>query len=119
MGCGGFCTYGLAPLPHPCHHRGTDSSTTPHISPDLEPETKAALMLRYVEDHEEAAYQYAHALAISLTVDLDIPEALQLTRDIVTECTNDIINFEGEEAASRIDVALRRLIDRVEAELAD
>ena len=96
-----------------------DTSTTPHISPVLEAETKAALMLRYVEDHEEAAYQYAHALVTFFTIDLDIPEALQLTRDIVTESTNDIRTFEGEEAASRIDVALRRLIDRVETELAD
>lgn len=76
-------------------------------------------MLRYVEDREEVAYQYAHALVTSFTIDLDIPEALRLTRDIVTESTNDIRNFEGEEAASRIDVALRRLIDRVETELVD
>lgn len=76
-------------------------------------------MLRYVEDNEELAYQYAYALTFSFTVDLDIPEAIQVTRDIVTESTNDIRNFEGEEAASRIDVALRRLIDRVEAELDD
>lgn len=96
-----------------------DTSTTPHISPILEAETKAALMLRYVEDHEEIAYQYAHALATFFTTDLDTPEALQLTRDIVTESTNDIRKFEGEEVASRIDAALRRLIDRVEAELAD
>lgn len=96
-----------------------DTSTTPHISPDLEPETKAALMLRYVEDREEVAYQYAHALVNFFTIDLDIPKALQLTHDIVTESTNDIRSFEGEEAASRIDAALRRLIDRVEAELAD
>ena len=96
-----------------------DTSTTPRISPDLEPETKAALMLRYVEDHEEVAYQYAHELVTFFTIDLDIPEALQLSRDIVTESTNDIRNFEGEEAASRIDVALRRLIDRVEADLDD
>ena len=96
-----------------------DTSTTPHISPVLEAETKAALMLRYAEDHEEIAYQYAHALVTFFTIDLGIPEALQLTRDIVTESTNDIRNFEGEEAASRIDVALRRLIDRVEAELDD
>ena len=33
-----------------------DTSTAPHISPDLEPETKAALMLHYVEDNEEVAY---------------------------------------------------------------
>ena len=76
-------------------------------------------MLHYVEDHEEIAYQYAHALVWFFTADLDIPEASQLARDIVTEATNDIREFEGEEAASRIDVALRRLIDRVEAELAD
>ena len=76
-------------------------------------------MLRYVEDREEVAYQYAHALVSFFTIDLDISEALQLTRDIVTEVTNDIVIFEDEEVASRIDVALRRLIDRVEAELAD
>lgn len=76
-------------------------------------------MLRYVEDREEIAYQYAQELVGFFTIDLDIPEALQLARDIVTESTNDIRSFEGEEAASRIDVALRRLIDRVEADLAD
>ena len=76
-------------------------------------------MLRYVEDREEVAYQYAHALVNFFTIDLDIPEALQLTRDIVTEITNDIGIFENKEEASRVDVALRRLIDRVEAELAD
>ena len=96
-----------------------DTSTTPHISPALEAEAKAALMLRYVEDREEVAHQYARALVDFFTIDLDIPEALQLTRDIVTETTNDIRTFEGEGAASRIDVALRRLIDRVEAELID
>ena len=76
-------------------------------------------MLRYVEDHEEIAYQYAHALVTFFTIDLGAPEALQLTRNIITESTNDIRNFEEEEVASRIDVALRRLIDRVEADLAD
>lgn len=93
-----------------------DTSTTTRISPDLEAETKAALMLRYVEDREEVAYQYAHALVSFFAIDLGIPKALHLTRDIVTECTNDIREFEGEEASSRIDVALRRLIDRVEAD---
>lgn len=78
-----------------------------------------ALMLRYVEGQEEVAYQYARALVRRLTADLSVHDALRLARDIVTETTNDIRNFEGEEAASRIDVALRRLIDRVEAELAD
>ena len=75
-----------------------------------------ALMLRYVEDNEEAAYQYAHSLVGFFTIDLDIPEAFQLTHDIVTESVNGIRTFEGEEAASRIDVALRRLIDRVKAD---
>lgn len=78
-----------------------------------------ALMLRYVEDQEEVAHHYAHALVRHLTIDLDVPEALQLARDIVTEITNDIGIFEEEGTASRIDVALRRLIDRVEAELTD
>lgn len=76
-------------------------------------------MLHYVEDNEEVAYQYAHALMGFFTIDLDIPEAAQLARDIVTEIANDIRDFEGEEVANRIDVALRRLIDRAEAELAD
>lgn len=52
-------------------------------------------MLRYAEDREEIAYQYTHALVNFFTIDLDVPEALQLTRDIVTESTNDIGNFEG------------------------
>jgi hypothetical protein len=55
------------------------------------------------------------ALVTFFAIDLDIPEALQLARDIVTESTNDIRNFEGG-VASRIDVALRRLIDRVEVD---
>lgn len=79
----------------------------------------AALMLRYVEDHEVASYQYARALVRRFTADLSAPDAARLARGIVTETTNDIRNFEGEEAASRLDAALRRLIDRVEAELAD
>lgn len=107
----------LALPPRPCHPTDMDTSATPRISPVLEPETKTALMLRYVEDREEIAYQYAHALVAYFTIDLGVPEALQLTRSIVTESTNDIRAFEGEEAASRIDIALRRLIDRVEAEL--
>lgn len=96
-----------------------DTSTTPHISPDLEPETLTALMLRYVEDREEVAYQYAHALVNHLATDMQVSGALCPARDIVTESTNDIGNFEGAEVASRIDVALRRLIDRVDAEPAD
>ena len=75
-----------------------------------------ALMLRYCEVHEEAAYQYARALFRRLSADVGPYEVTQLARDIVAETTNDIRDFEGEEVASRIDVALRRLIDRVEAD---
>nr|DAI00462.1 MAG TPA: hypothetical protein [Caudoviricetes sp.] len=96
-----------------------DTSTTPYISPCLEPETMTALMLRYIEGQEEVAYQYTRALVRRLTADLSTHDALRLARDIVTEVTNDIGIFEDEKAASRIDVALRRLVDRVEAELAD
>lgn len=78
-----------------------------------------ALMLRYVEGYEETAYQYALALVRRFTADLSAHDALRLARDIVTEVTNDIGIFEDEEVAARIDVALRRLIDRVEAELTD
>lgn len=98
---------------------GIDTSPTPYVSPCLEPETVTALMLRYVEGYEEVAYQYARALVRRLTADLSTHDALRLARDIVTEVTNDIRIFEDEGTASRIDVALRRLIDRVEAELAD
>ena len=96
-----------------------DTSTTPYISPVLEPETMTALMLRYIDGYEETAYQYARALVRRLTADLSVHDALRLARDIVTEATNDIVTFEGEEVASRIDAALRQLINRVEAELND
>lgn len=69
---GSSCAHGLALPPHLCHHTGMDTSTTPHISPALEPESM-----------------------------------------------NDIRVFEGEEEASRINVALRQLLNRVKAELAD
>lgn len=98
---------------------GMDTSTTPHISPCLEPETMTALMLRYALSREEVAHQYANALLLRLSADADPEEAAALARDIVTEVANDIVIFEGEEVASRIDVALRRLIDRVETELDD
>lgn len=110
---------GLALPPHPCHPVGMDTSTTPYISPALETETMAALMLRYIDGQEEVAYQYARALVRRLTADLSAHDALRLARDVVTEVTNDIVTFEDEETASQIDVALRQLIDRVEAELAD
>lgn len=109
----------LALPPHPCHHTGMYTSPTPYISPVLEPETMTALMLRYVEGQEEVAHLYARALVRRFTADLSAHDALRLARDIVTEITNDIVIFEEEGVASRIDVALRRLIDRVEAELAD
>ena len=96
-----------------------DTLTTPYISPVLEPETITALMLRYIDGQEEVAHQYARALVRHLTANLSTHDALRLARDIVTEITNDIRTFENEEAASRIDVALRRLLDRVEAELDD
>lgn len=98
---------------------GMDTSTTPYISPVLETETMTALMLRYIDGYEETAYQYARALVRRLTADLSVHDALRLARDIVTEITNDIVIFEEEEVAARVDVALRRLVDRVEAELAD
>lgn len=96
-----------------------DTSTTPRISPALEPEAMVALMLRYAEDNEAAAYQYARALVRRLSADLPTHDAVRLARGIVTETTSDIREFEGENTASRIDAALRRLVDRVEADLAD
>lgn len=107
---------GLALLPHRCHHADLATSPTPYISPALEPETMTALMLRYALSREEVAHQYAHALLLRLSTDVDPEEAAQLARNIVTEITNDIVTFEGEEVASLIDVALRRLIDRAEAD---
>ena len=53
---------------------------------------------------------------LRFTADLSAYDAFRLARDIVTESTNDVRDFEGEEVASRIDVALRRLIDRAEAD---
>lgn len=96
-----------------------DTSSTPRISPALEPETMMALMLRYVEDHEEVAYQYARTLVGAFAADPYIPDALQLTHDLVTEAVDDIMTFEGEEVANRINVALRRLLNRARAELAN
>ncbi len=113
-----FCTYGLALTPHLRHPQGMDTTTTPRISPCLEPETMTTLMLRYALDNEVAAHQYARALVRRLTADLSAHDALRLAHDIVTEITNDIGDLEGEEMATRLDVALRRLLRRVEAELA-
>lgn len=116
---GGLTDRRLALPSHPCHPMGMDTSPTPYISPALEPETMTALMLHYVEGQEEVAYQYARALLYHFTSDLSVHDALRLARDIVTEVTNDIVTFEDEETASRTDTALRQLINRVEAELAD
>lgn len=106
-------------LPVHVIHTGMDTPTTPYISPVLKPETMTALMLRYIEGQEKVAHQYARAPVRRLTADPSVHDALRLARDIVTEVTNDIGIFEDEETASRIDVALRRMIDRVEAELTD
>lgn len=95
---------------------GMDTSSTPCISPVLDPEVMAALMLRYALIREDVAHQYARALIRRLSADVGPYEVIQLARDIVTETTNDIRDFEGEEIASRIDVVLRQLIDRVEAD---
>jgi hypothetical protein len=92
-----------------------DASSTPRISPGLEPETTMALTLRYAEDHEEVADQYLRAMLRLFMFDLYPDEGFQLVRDFATESTNDIREFEGVETASRINVALRRLIDRAEA----
>lgn len=119
---GGVCGWaasqarGLALLSQLCHHVGMDTSPTPYISPVLDPETMMALMLRYALNREDVAHQYARALLRRLSADVGPYEVVQLARDIVTETTNDIRDFEGEEVSSRIDVALRRLIDRVEAD---
>lgn len=77
-----------------------------------------ALMLRYVEGREEVAHQYARTLLGAFASDPYIEDALQLTHDLVTESVNDVRIFEGEEVANRINVALRRLINRAWAELA-
>lgn len=93
-----------------------DTSTTPHISPALNPETMMALTLRYVENNEKAADQYLRAMLRLFMFDLYPDEGFQLVRDLAVESTNDIREFEGVEVASRINVALRQLIDRAEAD---
>lgn len=75
-----------------------------------------ALVLRYIEGQEEVAYLYARALVYRFTADLSTHNALRLARNIVTEVTNDIRDFEDEGTASRIDAALRQLINRIEAD---
>ena len=77
-----------------------DTSTTPHISPALEPETMMALTLRYVEDNEAAAEQYLRAMLRPSMFDLYPDKGFQLVRDLAVESTNDIREFEGVETAS-------------------
>lgn len=77
-----------------------------------------ALALRYVEDHEAVADKYLRALLRFFMVDLYPRDAFKLVRDFITESANDIRDFEGEEAASQIDAALRQMIDRAEADKA-
>ena len=106
----------LALPPHPCHHTGMDTSTTPYISPVLKPETMMALTLRYVEGQEAVADQYLRALLRFFMVDLFPRDAFKLVHTFITEVTNDIATFEEEGTASRIDIALRRMVDRAEAD---
>ena len=87
-----------------------DTATAP------EPKTMMALTLRYVENREVAADQYLRAALRFFMFDLYPHEAFELVRTFITETTDIIRDVEGEEAASRIDVALRRLVDRVEAD---
>lgn len=75
-----------------------------------------ALTLRYVEDSEAVADQYLRALLRFFMVDLYPRDAFKLVRDFITESANDIRDLEREEVASRIDAALRQLIDRAEAD---
>lgn len=93
-----------------------DISTLLCVSPASVPETMTALMLRYVEEHEAIADRYLRATLRSFMFDLYPREAFELVRTFTTETVSEIRDFEGEEVASRIDAALRRLIDRAEAD---
>lgn len=77
-----------------------------------------ALTLRYVEEREAVADQYLRALLRFFMVDLYPRDAFKLVRGFITESANDIRDLEGEETASRVDAALRQLIDRAEADKA-
>jgi hypothetical protein len=87
-----------------------DTSTAP------EPKVMLALTLRYVEDNEGAADRYLRAALRFFMFDLYPHEAFELVRAFTTDTTDFIRDLEGEEVASRIDVALRQLIDRAEAD---
>lgn len=75
-----------------------------------------ALTLRYAEDNEEAADRYLRAALRFFMFDLYPHEAFELVRTFTTDTTDNIRDLEGEEVASRIGAALRRLIDRAEAD---
>ena len=77
-----------------------------------------ALTLRYAEDNEEAADRYLRAALRFFMFDLYPHEAFKLVRTFTTDATDNIRDLEGEEVASRIGAALRRLIDHVEADKA-
>lgn len=55
-------------------------------------------MLRYALNREDVAHQYARALIRRLSADVGPNKVIQLARDIVTDITSDIREFEGEEA---------------------
>lgn len=113
-----MCLSELWELPHPwacaavrpCHRTGMDTSTTPYISPVLDPETMTALMLRYALSREDVAHQYARALIRRLCADVGPHEVFQLTRDIATEISNDVEDFEGEEVDADSRALLYRFI---------
>lgn len=75
-----------------------------------------ALTLRYAEDNEEAADKYLRAALRFFMFDLYPYEAFKLVRAFIADTTDNIRDLDGEGVASRIDVALRRLTDRVEAD---
>lgn len=63
---------------------GMNTSITPRISPVLDPEAMAALMLRYALSCEEVAFQYARALIRRLSADVGPYEVVQLAHDILS-----------------------------------
>ena len=87
-----------------------DTSTAP------EPKIMMALTLRYVEDREEVADRHLRGALRFFMFDLYPHEAFDLVRTFTTETTDNIKDLEGEEVASRIGAALRRLIDRAEGD---
>ena len=76
------------------------------------PETTTALTLRYIEEHEATADRYLRSMLRFFMFDLHPHESFELVRTFTTETVGEIRDFEGAEVASRIDVALRRPIER-------